>query len=65
MRAKPLGHNAFAAERAGVPEDDHAVTAKVLVEGNPAARAVEKLGQCAARRRAFPRPYQRPAGADA
>ena len=47
MRAKPLGHNAFAAERAGVPEDDHAVTVKVLVEGNTVARAVEKLGQCA------------------
>jgi hypothetical protein len=46
-RAEPLRHNAFAAERAGVREQDFAVALKNLVHDDPGLRTAHQLGEFA------------------
>ena len=45
VRTEPLRHDAFAAERRGVLEDDPAVALEMLVEGDPVADAAQEFGE--------------------
>jgi hypothetical protein len=45
MRAEPLGYNAFATERTGVPKDGSAIAGEMLVKRQTVVNASEEIGE--------------------